>query len=155
MTPTECPTDISVPISPTETPKSLKGLLLSFAITVTVGLMLASWYVGVRIAAAGADTARGGSVNAPQPVETATAKAVASWYVAPRVQFYLQAAGIGPERDAKVVGSLHARGFHAEVQPGGGGNARILIGPFSTHAELQQVQQDLQSAGVLAVETRN
>src|ERR1700722_16309656 len=51
MSTTECATDPG-PIEPQTEPaavKPRKNILVGFAATVTVGLALASWYVGVRI----------------------------------------------------------------------------------------------------------
>jgi len=161
--------------------KSLKGLLMWFAVTVTVGLSLASWYVGVRIVAADevstpAPAAHSAVlpqavVQVQQPVPTVQATATlraapaaqptvrgdsmaeAFWYTVPPAHLYLEAAGIGPRQDAGFVRSLQAKGFHAQIQDGErSDNARILIGPFSTHVEMEQAQRKLQSAGVLAVE---
>ena len=70
----------------------------------------------------------------------------------PPTSLYLQVAGLGPKQDAGFVRSLQTKGFRAQVQARDE-TARILIGPFSTHAEMEQAQRKLQSAGVLAVET--
>jgi cell division septation protein DedD len=191
MTSSNCANDIALPASQGEDSqdevhtgvssgpsKSLKGLLMWFAVTVTVGLSLASWYVGVRIVAADEVSTPAASAPVPAPAQlpapvqaTATlqvapaaqpigqptvrgdSKAEAFWYTVPPAHLYLEAAGIGPRQDAGFVRSLQARGFHAQVQDGErSDNARILIGPFSTHAEMEQAQRKLQSAGVLAVE---
>ena len=82
--------------------------------------------------------------------------AEAYWYKVPPPSLYLQVAGIGPRHDAGFVQSLQAKGFRAQIQlvPGSNdGNRRILIGPYSTRAALEQEQRRLQSAGVPAVET--
>ncbi len=204
MTTTNCATNMALPASQREDSqdevqpglnsgltsgpsKSLKGLLLWFAVTVTVGLSLASWYVGVRIVAADEVSTPAVSVRSAAPVPSATvtpapapvplpapvqatatlrpaqpmgqptvrgaSMAEAFWYTVPPAHLYLEAAGIGPRQDAGFVRSLQAKGFHAQVQDGERtDNARILIGPFSTHAEMEQAQRKLQSAGVLAVE---
>jgi cell division septation protein DedD len=139
--------------------KPLKGLLFGFAATVTVGLALASWYVGVRIVAAdelGSSTTPSPSqaVNvAPAPplvVPPPAAAPEAKIFVAPPTSLYLQVAGLGPKQDAAFLKSLHAKGFRAQVQQD---NAFILIGPFATQAEIEHAQRKLQSTGVLAVET--
>jgi hypothetical protein len=80
--------------------------------------------------------------------------AEAYWYaVPPPVDLYLQVAGLGPKQDAEFVRSLQSKGFHAQIQNPDNDNARVLIGPFSTHAEMEQKQRKLQSGGILAVET--
>ncbi len=144
---------------PTNAPsKPLKGLLFGFAATVTVGLALASWYVGVRIVAAdelGSSAAPPSQlVNvAPAPpavVQPPATAPVAKISLAPPTSLYLQVAGLGPKQDAGFLRSLHAKGFRAQVQPD---NAFILIGPFTTQAEMERAQRKLQSTGVLAVET--
>jgi hypothetical protein len=144
MPTTDCIADITLPDSPPpaseEASKPLKGLLFGFAATVTVGLALASWYVGFRIVASNA-------VISKIPVPSAAPAA------APPAKLYLQIAGIGPKRDAGLVGSLQAQGFRAQVQQGDSGDGRILVGPFSSPADMEQGRRKLQSAGVLALET--
>jgi len=201
MTTSDCATDIALPASQGEdsqnqaaeqapqrascgASKPLKGLLWGFGVTVTIGLTLASWYVGVRIVAADevtpASTTTGQSLTSTAPVpSTAPAQpapsvqstapvpstapqqpavrersmAEASWYTVPPADLYLQVAGIGPRQDASYVRSLQAKGFGVHLQDGDrADDARILIGPFSTHAAMEQAQRKLQSAGVLAVE---
>jgi hypothetical protein len=146
------------------TSKPLKGLFFGFAATVTVGLALASWYVGVRIVAAD-EIAPRTPANTPVSVATAPQAAVvpqaaavnsmaqASWYSPPPAVIYLQVAGLGPKRDAGFVRTLLSRGFHAQVETRKDNNSRVLIGPFSTQAEMELAQRKLHGAGVLAVET--
>jgi cell division protein FtsN len=145
--------------------KPLKSLLLGFAATVTVGLALASWYVGVRIVdtdevSPGSATAAVPAASVPvvipstPPAASDEALAQAYWSTVPPADLYLQVAGIGAKQDAGFVKSLAAKGFRAQLQGGDrADNGRILIGPFSTHAEMEQAQRKLQSAGVLAVES--
>jgi hypothetical protein len=71
--------------------RSLKGLLFGFAGTVTIGLALASWYVGVRIVAANEIAPFG----TPAPSRAPGPSPVA----APPADLYLQVAGLGPKRD--------------------------------------------------------
>jgi cell division protein FtsN len=127
--------------------KPHRGLLFGFAATVTLGLALASWYVGLRIVAA----------NAVVPPSTTTVRSVQSNPApapatpsAPVSDLYLQVAGLGPQQDAGFVRSLQAKGLNAHIQSSDG-DPRILIGPFSTRAEMEQEQSKLRSAGVLAV----
>jgi len=68
--------------------------------------------------------------------------------IVPATALYLQVADLGPKADQDSVRSLENEGFRPQVMARG-----ILIGPFSTHAELEKAQSKLQSAGVLAVET--
>jgi SPOR domain len=130
----------------------LKGLLIAFAATVTIGLALASWYVGVRIVSAKEATPSRSIVGAP-------AKIVSPSQPAPGLQpqppdLYLQVAGLGPRRDASFLKELEAKGYRAriEVAPRQE-DTRILIGPFAERRSLEATERDLQSAGVLAVET--
>jgi cell division protein FtsN len=107
-------------------------LFFGFAVTVTLGLALGSWYVGLRIVAAN--------------------------QVAPPTGIYLQVAGLGPEQGEGFMKALQAQGWNARIQPqqvqsGDEGNARVLIGPFATQAEMEQARRRLQSAGVLTNET--
>jgi len=142
MTTTDFATDRVLPNSPIEdplteseqpassvAPRRVKGLLFGFA-SVTVGLVLGIWYVGVRI------------VSAEEIAPAINSSAL-----------YLQVAGLGPKQDEDSVRSLENKGFRAQVQERDVDHARILIGPFSTHAELEQAQRKLQLSGVLAVET--
>jgi hypothetical protein len=171
-----CPTDIPVPASRTEDPailedpsilenpsiqaapsasdgssKLLKGLFIGFAATVTVGLALAIWYLGVRIVAAGEVGHKNAPVAATKPVEDSIAEAY--WYLAPPSEFYLEVGGLGPKRDAAFTSALQSKGFHAQIQTQDSEHSRILIGPFSTKSDLEQERRRLQSEGVLAVET--
>jgi hypothetical protein len=134
----------------------------------TVGLALGSWYVGVRIVAADevrpSSTVASGSLSAAPltevplppvavpPTRTEDSMAEAFWYTVPPEVLYLEVAGLGPKQDADFVRSLQTKGFRAQAQ-GRDDNARIVIGPFSTHAEIDLARRKLQSAGVLAVET--
>lgn len=179
MPTTECATDIGPPNSQSEVShdasqeavsqgasRPLRGLFFGFAATVTVGLALASWYVGVRIVSADevgpSNTTTSGPVSAaPAPPQAATpaasteaSMAEAFWYAVPPTILYLQVAGLGPKQDAGFVRSLQAKGFRARVQVRDD-DARILIGPFSTHAEMEQTQRKLQSAGVLAIQAED
>jgi hypothetical protein len=151
---TDCATDVTLTDSPeahakTEepcalaqgTPKPLRGLLFGFAATVTVGLALASWYVGVRIVSKDV-AARSTPLPAAVPRFQSTANLTA---------LYLQVGALGSKEDASFVRSLEGQGFHVQV-PQNGDAARIVIGPFSTHTEMEQAQQRLESAGVLAIE---
>jgi cell division septation protein DedD len=146
------------------TSKSLKGLFIGFAATVTVGLALASWYVGVRIVGpeetappsaplAASEPAQRPPVNRPVAViENSTTKVIPA-PAPPTPDLYLQVAGLGPKQDAGFVKALEAKGFHAGIQAGElAGDRAIAIGPFSTRAALEQARRKLQSAGVLAIE---
>ena len=143
-----------LPPAPGQASKPGKGVVLSFAVTITIGLILAIWYLGVRMVGSDqvAETvhAAAGSVNTqPYP------KANRYWDAVPIAPLYLQAAGIGPKQDANFARSLRAKGFAAQVEDVAGGTTRILIGPFSTRAQMEQVQRRLQTAGVLAAESGN
>jgi hypothetical protein len=176
MPTTDCATDISLPLSPDldsqpgeayeGTSSLLRGLLYGFAATVTIGLALGSCYVGVRIVAANQSAPPSApviSIPALPPAASPVAApatpshnsmAEAYWYaVPPPVDLYLQVAGLGPKQDAEFVRSLQSKGFHAQIQNPDSDNAHVLIGPFSTHAEMEQKQRELQSGGILAIET--
>jgi cell division protein FtsN len=129
----------SPPSFSSEASKPLRSLLWGFGATVTIGLTLATWYVGVRIVAA--------DEVAPPPAQAVQA-------AAPLQNLYLQVAGLGAQQDAGFVRSLQAKGFEAQVQGGDrADNASVLIGPFATPIDLEQAQRKLQSLGVLAIET--
>ncbi|MBV9771848.1 MAG: hypothetical protein JOZ32_19915 [Bryobacterales bacterium] len=139
-----------------ERSRPLNGVLVGFAATMAVALGLASWYVGVRIVAAEEavpplSAARPAVVSAASSATSEGALAEAFWYTvpAPRPDFYLQVAGLGPRKDAKFVKWLHAERFHAQVNSA---EEVILIGPFSGPTELEKARRKLQLAGVLAIE---
>ena len=138
--------------------KPLKGLFFGFAATVTVGLALASWYVGARIVST--DEAPSSSNSTPLSSRSAipAPQTVPALKAAPEpsVALYLQVGSIGPRQDASFVRSLDAKGYQVHRQARDGsqdGDSRILIGPFSTHSDLEQAQRKLESTGVLAIET--
>jgi hypothetical protein len=154
-------------LAPGETSKPLKSLFFGFAATVTVGLALGTWYVGVRIVAADEVGPTSGPSSAiprapvsatPAPTAAAASPAVsgdsmAQAYLLPPAVLYLQVEGLGSKQDKSFVRSLQSRGFRARVQALDEDESRILIGPFSTRPELELAQRKLQGAGVLAVET--
>jgi hypothetical protein len=147
MPTTDCATDIAPPPPQIDeqiesapasagASKLLKGLLIGFAATVTIGLALGIWYLGVRIVAANGSAQQ--STAAPLPSMG---------------EFYLQVGALGPERDEAFSNALQAKGFLAQIQTRDAGHSRILIGPFLTRFDLDQAMQKLQSDGILAVET--
>jgi cell division septation protein DedD len=177
MTSTDCATEIAAPDipqnsaqdSPTDgarpsaqASKPLKGLLFGFAATVTVGLALGSWYVGIRIVAADEVTPSNRTSAAPvspapaplpTPAPPSVAAPPAAAPVAAPPDLYLQVAALGPRQDGNFVKSLEGKGFSAQIETKDNDSARILIGPFSNRAAMEQGQRELQSSGVLAVET--
>lgn len=168
MPTTDCATDAALPdaasfdchieiseSAPQGSSRSLRGLFFGFAATMTAGLALASWYVGVRIVSADDVAPVRPSVTAETqttspPIQDPMAEAY--WYTVPLPQLYLQVAGLGAKQDAAFVRSLEDKGFRAQVRASPGDAGRILIGPFSTHAEMERAQSKLQSRGVLAIE---
>jgi cell division septation protein DedD len=184
MVTSDCATDTGLADSqieaqrpPDGASKPLKGLFLGFAATVTLGLALAIWYVGVRIVAANeavpsstpiaSSTTSGTPGNSPVPSPAQsnvqkTASAPTPAAVPPAVaappppDFYLQVEALGPKQDVRFVKSLQAKGLRAKILTGEKlDDARILIGPFSARAAMEKAQRKLQSAGVLAVEAAN
>jgi cell division septation protein DedD len=155
------------PAAPGPDSKSLKSIFIGFAATVSIGLALASWYVGVRIVSAdevavpdaAPSSVTTASANAtlapptPQAPTPATAPPAAAQAMAHTPSLYLQVAVLGNKRDAIFVRSLVARGFRAQLQPLNEDDARIIIGPFSTHTEMKRAQHRLRSVGVLAIQT--
>jgi hypothetical protein len=101
----------------------LRGLLIGFAASVTIGLGLTSWYVGVRIV----------SPN-------------------PSTQLYLEVAGTGPKRDPSFIRNLEAKGYRTRLQSVNPVDSRILIGPFARRGSLEEAQRELEAAGVFTVE---
>lgn len=125
----------------------LKGLLIGFAVTVAIGLGLTSWYVGSRIVTANA-AVNVVTVTPPKPPAPAIQQP-------PPVGLYLSVAGLGPLRDADFVKRLQSQSYRARVQRDIQGNRRILIGPFAGPSSLEEARRQLQSAGVLAIESAN
>jgi hypothetical protein len=140
--------------------RPLRGLFFGFALTLTLGLALASWYVGVRIVSADEVSATG-PARSSAVTETAVTPqsgpqdsiAEAYWYPVPPPQFYLQVAGMGEKQDAAFVRSLEQKGLRAELRASQAEGGRILIGPFSTRTEMEHARSKLESQGVLAIET--
>jgi hypothetical protein len=126
--------------------RRLRALFFGFAATVTLGLALGSWYVGLRIVAV--NQAVPSRASSPGRENLGAGPAPAE----PSAGLYLELAGLGPAQDAGFAKLLEAQGLHVR-QSGDQNNARILIGPFPTHVEMQQAQRTLQSAGVLTSET--
>jgi cell division septation protein DedD len=143
--------------------KLLKGLLIGFAITVTIALALASWYVGGRIVAANEIVPTGSPAQVSKPLAAPPATqeesmAEAYWYNVrtPSSELYLQVASLGPTPDSSFVKSLEAKGYRARIQNAEKQDqSRILIGPFEARSSLEAAQRKLRSAGVLAIETAN
>jgi hypothetical protein len=138
--------------------KPLRGLLFGFASTVTIGLALASWYVGVRIVSANEVTPSNTIFVPPAaaaPATPVTGDSIAQAHSIPPTQLYLEAAGLGPKPDVVFVKSLQAKGFQAKIETRGQTLANVLIGPFSSKAEREQGQRALESEGILTVETAN
>jgi cell division septation protein DedD len=151
--------------------RHLKGVRIGFAATVTIGLALASWYVGVRIVDAHETVPVSRAVNTPSaapstplaapskqlaaPSKEEVARAEAIRHTAPPPpDLYLQVAGLGLREDSIFVKGLEAKGYRAHIQ--GVANqegSRILIGPFVGRRSLDAAARKLQSAGVLAIET--
>jgi hypothetical protein len=147
--------------------RHLKGVRIGFAATITIGLALASWYVGVRIVDAHetVPVSRAVNTSAPQMPAAPTQPAAPSPQVEARAEalrhkappppeLYLQVAGLGLREDSIFVKGLEAKGYRAHIQ--GVANqegSRILIGPFVGRRSLEAAARKLQSAGVLAIET--
>jgi cell division septation protein DedD len=144
--------------------RPLKRMLVGFAATVTIGLALASWYVGVRIVAANEAAPASTAVNTPAKVSTSRAAPAlqppalappvpAPTPVTPPPGLYLQVAGLGPRQGASFVKGLAAEGYRTRM--GSATNqedGRILIGPFAGRSALEKAERKLQSTGVLALE---
>ena len=176
MSTTQCATDPDL-VDPQEAAaaKPRKNVLFGFAATVTVGLALAIWYVGVRIVDANEAVPLSTAVSTPAKVSaTPVAPALPPTSVTtskheetalapapPQPNLYLQVAGLGPRQDASFMKSLAAKGYGAHMIESAGSAAnqganqedrRILIGPFVGRQSLEKAERKLQSAGVLALE---
>jgi len=129
--------------------RALKGLLIGFAATVTVGLGLASWYVGARIEAAGAETTN----RAPAVSKAEVSPSQPLTAVAAAPELYLSVAGLGVQKDSIFANKLEAEGYQARIQSGTDQEGdRILIGPFAGRTALEEAERKLAADGVLATE---
>ncbi len=146
--------------------KPLKSVLIGFAATVTIGLALASWYVGVRIVDAKEAVPVSTAINTVSTSQPAPAleppafapapltQAAATVAPPPQPDLYLQVAGLGPRKDATFVKRLGAKGYRARIQsPTNQADSQILIGPFAGPSSLEKAKRKLAAAGVLAIET--
>jgi hypothetical protein len=144
-------------------PKLLKGLLIGFAATVTIGLALASWYVGVRIVDAKEAVPVTPALQPLAPAATPFTQAAATVAPAPQPNLYLQVAGLGPQKDATFVKKLEAKGYRARVTvsktasttvntAANQDDSQIVIGPFVGASSLEKAKRRLQAAGVPAIE---
>jgi cell division septation protein DedD len=148
-------------------------MLVGFAATVTIGLALGSWYVGVRIVAANEGAPASRAVNAPakasasQAAPTLQPPALAGLSiqapagpsvpaptpVTPPPGLYLEVAGLGPLQGASFVKGLAAEGYRTRMRSATNQeDRRILIGPFEGRSALEKAERKLQSTGVLALE---
>jgi hypothetical protein len=133
--------------------QSKKRILVSIAGTCIFGLALAGWYVGDRIYAA--DVVHSGPVS-PVVIEPlgaipSPAPPPAAFVIpvpAPKPpEFYLQAAALGDEQDARFVRHLQLKGYAAKID-----ESNILIGPYADRAALEHARRRLAGAGILAAE---
>jgi cell division septation protein DedD len=148
-----------------------KSVLVGFAATITVGLALGSWYVGVRIVAANEAAPVSTALNAPAkvsaasvtpalepPVPATPSKKEEIAPAPPPPDLYLQVAGLGPRQDASFMKGLAAKGYRAHIIESAANqgvnheDTQILIGPFIGRRSLEKAERKLQSAGVLAIE---
>jgi len=135
-------------LEPASASRLLKGLLIGFAVTVTIGLALTSWYVRSRIVAANTPPSPSLHLPAITPPEPP-----APVVQPPPPTLYLQVAGLGPLRDLSFVRRLDAQGYRARVERAATEDeTRILIGPFAERSSLEEAERRLQSQGVLAME---
>lgn len=144
--------------SPEQASRPLRGIFFGFAATVTVGLILTIWYLGVRIVTAG---------EVPQPSAAQSSAASAAISAGPppsparpveltplsQPALFLQTAGLGPRQDAAFVRLLKTKGFQSQIQKAGGRESRIVVGPFASRGDLEKAQRKLQASGILAIET--
>ena len=163
--------------------KQAKRVFIGFAATITIGLVIAGWYVGGRIFAAEkvhAASAITRPVSAfpvaavaptiaktfeATPVEEPVAVAANAGHpetapvwnkVEPQSgDLYLQLATMGPNSTNEYLQILEAKGIHPRIAPGPSENLhRLVIGPYPDKAALEQEQQELESAGIQFIARR-
>ena len=139
--------------------RKTRGVFVSFASLVVVGLGLAGWYVSERIVSAQSQPAQ-----AVQPVVTAPPAAVpeskppappeAPQAVLPlALEYYLQVASLGSSEDASYMRQLEEKGYRTQFDSAAAGHdARILIGPYSDENSLKRARDKLIASGVVAIE---
>jgi len=171
-----------IPADPAQ--KQAKLVFIGFAVTITVGLALAGWYLGGRIFAAEkvhAAVIAKPVVAAPvevKSVEAATvaepiAEAVAEPIAEPAAEplpvadpvwdtvdpqpreLYLQLATMGPNSTKDYLKTLDAKGIHPRIAPGPSENLhRVLLGPYPDRAACEKEQHELEVAGVQFIARR-
>jgi cell division protein FtsN len=138
--------------------RKTRGVFVSFATLVVVGLGLAGWYVSERILSAQSQPAQ-----AVRPVVTAPPAAVreskppatdAAQAVLPlALEYYLQIASLGTSEDASYMRQLEEKGYRTQFDAAAAGrDARILIGPYSDESSLTRAREKLIASGILAIE---
>jgi cell division septation protein DedD len=140
--------------------KQAKRVFIGFAATITIGLVIAGWYVGGRIfavdkvhAAAAIAKPISSTVEATpvaEPVAVPTEAAAAWTRVDPQPgELYLQLATMGPNSTNEYIKALDSQGIHPRIAPGPSDNLhRIVLGPYPDKAALEKQQQELEAAGI-------
>jgi cell division septation protein DedD len=147
--------------------KQAKRVFIGLAATITIGLVIAGWYVGGRIfavdkvhAAAAiakpiSSTVEATPVAEPVTIPHETPKtsdaATAAWNtVDPQPgELYLQLATMGPNSTNEYLKALDSQGIHPRIAPGPSDNLhRIVLGPYPDKAALEKQQQELEASGI-------
>ena len=146
--------------------RKTRGVYVSFATLVTVGLALAGWYVGERIlvaqaphvptepfASAPADPMPAAALR-PISTPPITPSAETAQPLLPLTEYYLQATALGTAQDSKFLKQLQGRGFkaHLETTPTDQ-TGLILIGPYPDQPAVRRARARLADSGILASET--
>src|SRR5579862_7396103 len=120
-----------------EPARTTRGVFVSFATLVVVGLGLAGRYVSTRIMAAEPQPA----APVPQTVQSVAPATPAIRPAAPppapeallplALEYYLQIAALGTAQDAVYLKQLREKGYQAQFEAAAPNrDARILIGPY-------------------------
>jgi cell division septation protein DedD len=140
-----------------------RGVFVSFATLVVVGLGLAGWYVSERIVSAQSQP----SSPVPQTVQPVVMTAAPALQETPphdspsapqgmmplALEYYLQIASLGTSEDASYMKQLEEKGYHTQFDAAGAGHeARILIGPYFDESSLKRAREKLMASGVLAID---
>jgi cell division protein FtsN len=171
------PVDDSMPAAAPETQaaKQRQQVVRAFAGTMALGLVLATLYVGARIASSrkAVNSTRAvvkvaAPVAAPVQAQEAAKPAVVPVplskpgkqpdsaslpvrrNVTPRPgEKYVQVAAFGPKALESYLRQLESKGLHPLVAPGpSDGIHRILIGPYTNPETLEQTRRTLQVVGM-------
>jgi SPOR domain len=167
ITPSD-PGPVPVAIEPDPAEALRSRVYMSFAGSVAVGLAIAGLYIGGRLFARATlpqerrvvitGAASRPVVPKPSPLQPASAVnapvRVSSTFIDPKAgEKYLQLAALPVGYTERYVNELEGKGLHVSVAPGPTETIfRIVMGPFTDHTQIKQLQDTLGAAGIQSME---